>query len=198
MISELQFIDRTKLWLDPIPPALRNRAVEALENRNPIGFLCKASNTESLGLVAFNRNQLLALGIYEKALVDAFTATRGNNRHWSLSELRYLFEIADRTQLREAGEPLPYPGPFTLYRGVAGRGPARRIRSMSWTASLEKATWFAKRFFLPDPAVYQTTVNEADVLAYVNDRKEQEFIVTLPLSARVTRLNFKEKNNESN
>jgi hypothetical protein len=89
-----------------------------------------------------------------------------------------MFRVADRARLRAAGDPLPEP-PFTLYRGVAGRGPARRVRGFSWTASRERGPWFADRFtsLLHDPAVYTITVGEESILAYVNERQEEEFIV---------------------
>jgi len=40
-----------------------------------------------------------------------------------------------------------------------------------------RAWWFARRFSLPSPAVFCGEFTEKDVLAYVNDRNEQEFIV---------------------
>jgi hypothetical protein len=84
---------------------------------------------------------------------------------------------------------LPGPGPFTLYRGVAGYTNARRIRGTSWTGTLERATWFAHRFLLPNPAVYKAEVEAAYVLAYVGShRNEDEYIVLLPPSVKVERL----------
>ena len=48
--------------------------------------------------------------------------------------------------------------------------------------------WFARRFpCFADPAVYRAQINADDVLAYVNDRKEQEFLV-LPERLRPVRL----------
>src|SRR5262245_16723139 len=100
-----------------------------------------------------------------------------------------MFQIADVKQLRAARDPLPSKGPFVIYRGVAGRGRARCIRGLSWTASLKCAAWFASRFSgLPDPAVYRVTVNEASVLAYLNCRNEQEFIVVLPHNYNAVRV----------
>jgi hypothetical protein len=181
-----------RLWLDPIPDTLRAGAVRDLERGDYLGFLLKAGNTFSLALVYSNFGTLKELGIYEAALLHAFTATRTNNRCWPMRELKAMFDLADRNRLRVAGSPFPAPGPYTLYRGVAGHGGARRIRSFSWTSSFERAAWFARRFdHLQDPAVYCVTVSEEAVLAYINDRSEQEFIVSLlPLAKPVRDTRF--------
>jgi hypothetical protein len=177
-----------QLWLDPILDHLRDRAVAALESRDYVAFLCKAENVYALHLVYFNGSKLHELGIYEPALLLAYSATRVNNRWWPMRKLKAMFDEADRGRLRAAGSPLPSAGPFTLYRGVAGRGRARRVRSLSWTTSFERAAWFACRYKDPhDPAVYRLSVSEEAVLAYINDREEQEFIVSVPSSARPVR-----------
>ncbi len=176
------------LWLEPIPHFLRENARAALESGDVIGFLCTAPNEHSLELVFHNHKFLMQTGLYEKALVDAFIATRTNNFKYPLCLLREAFCIGDRSRLRAAGDPLPGPGPFTIYRGVSGIGPARRVRGISWTTSEERARWFALRHSLPNPNVFRTTVHEADVLAYTNDRSEQEFLVLLPERNRPVRL----------
>jgi hypothetical protein len=176
-----------EMWLDPIPATLRGDALAELDRGDAVGFLCKAGNEYGLDLIYFNEQALKKRDVYESALLHAFIGTRTNNARWSMRDLVYLFGSADRARLRAAGQPLPAP-PFNLYRGVAGRGPARRVRSFSWTASPERALWFAKRFpGLHDPAIYTVTVGEADILEYVNDRQEQEFIVDLPASCRPVR-----------
>jgi hypothetical protein len=179
------------LWLDPFPPNLNDLARAALETRNALGFLSYASNEYSLELVYCNAGPLESLGIYEVALLEAFTATRTNNRKWPIHELRWLFENADISRLRAAGDPLPSSGRFTIYRGVAGRGPARRVGGFSWTGSLDKARWFADRagqWGLYDPAVYQLTVDESSILAYVNHRQEDEFIIVPSASMKPDRI----------
>lgn len=176
------------MWLEPIPPPLRDRAVEALDAGDVVGFLVTASNESSLDLVFWNQAHLQARGVYERGLMAAFIATRTNNHGWPLDHLRLLFELADRDRLRNEGDPLPGTGPFTVYRGVAGHGLARRVRGLSWTASPEQAAWFAGRLELHDPAVFRVTVDENRVLAYSNERYEQEFIVSLPQSLRPMRV----------
>jgi hypothetical protein len=171
-----------RLWLEPIPLNLRGRAADALKKEaDVLAFLGFASNEFSLDLVYWNMEDLKALSLYEPALLQAFTATRTNNHRWPLPEIRSLFDQCDRTRLKQAGDPLPGPGPFRIYRGVGGRGPARRVCGFSWTGSLERARWFADRavgWGLHDPGVYQITVDESYVFAYVGShRNEAEFIV---------------------
>lgn len=178
------------LWLEPIPPEFRYKAIAALDEGDPAKFLLPASNEWHLNLVSMNQGALLKRGIYESALLSAFINTRTSNRRWPLNTLRLLFKIANRDRLLAAGDPLPGPGPFTIFRGVAGKGRARRVRGLSWTGSLEKAQWFAQRFAKQsaDPAVFRVTVGIEDVLAYNNGREEQEFIVLLPDSAKPVRV----------
>jgi hypothetical protein len=177
------------MWLDPIPTNLREDAMRDLDNGDVLGFLILASNTKWLDLVYLNAKALQSRGLYELALFDAWPASRTNNRHWPLHELHYMFSRADRSRLLAAGEPLPGAGPFTLYRGVAGMGRARRVRGFSWTADAEQARWFANRFKqLADPTVFQVSVQAQDVLFYTNRREEQEFVVLLPDHARLLRI----------
>ena len=176
------------LWLEPIPPRSRYKAIAALEEGNSTGFLLPASNEYHLDLVYRNQGALLKRGIYEPALFDALIDTRVNNHRWPMDDLRFMFERANRDRLLAAGDPLPGPGPFTIFRGVAGKGRARRVRGFSWTSLLEKAQWFARRLYLPDPAVFQVTVGIEDVLAYTDEREEQDFTVLLPDSAKPVRL----------
>lgn len=168
-----------RLYLNPVLPVLRNRAVEALLDGDIVGFLVKASNTNSLWLVARNLGELRARGLYEKALLQAITGTRTNLHDWPVSTIAYLFRAADPARLRAAGDPMPGSGPFTVFRGVAGVGRARRVRGFCWTLDMEQARWFARRgaaLGLAAPAVWSGLIAEPNILAYVNDRQEQEIL----------------------
>ena len=176
------------LWLDPIPDVLRGRAREAFQDGNALSFLGFAGNHHGIDLVFRNEGPLRARGLYEVALLDAYMMHRGNHHQTPDVRLRDLFARADRDRLRAAGDPLPGPGPFTLFRGVAGQRSARRVTGISWTGSVERACCFATRYDLPDPAIVTVTVSEVDVLAYNNERDEDEFLLLLPPTAKPRRL----------
>jgi hypothetical protein len=172
-----------KLQLRRIAPALRKQAVEDLKAGNVAGFLWKSEhgNQYWLDIVWENRKLLLDLHLFEEALIAAFSATRTNNvlHH---DRLRKMFSMGDRERFRQLGDQLPEPGPFVIYRGVAGIGPLRGERGFSWTASLDCAWWFARRYPLPNPSVLRATVKAEDIVAYLNQshRNEQEFVVLFP------------------
>jgi hypothetical protein len=149
----------------------------------------QSKETDALSLVWRNRGLLLQLGVFEQALFNAYTGGNFTQRQWPYLALQRLFALADRDRLRAAGDPLPGPGPYTLYRGVAGLPRHRRVRGYSWTASFEKAQWFANRFaaLASDPQVYRLEVPERTVLAYSNERQEEEFLVKLHAKLRPER-----------
>ena len=99
-----------------------------------------------------------------------------------------MFEIADPEKMRAAGDKMPDQETFTLYRGVAGNGPARRVNSVSWTESIKVAAFFAMRFNHPDPAVFRIVVPNEAVLAYHNGRSESEYLLKLPLPVNPKRI----------
>jgi hypothetical protein len=59
---------------------------------------------------------------------------------------------------------------------------------MSWTGRLDRARWFARRMDLADPAVFRAVVEERHVLACVNGRSEDEFIILLSADVRPVRV----------
>jgi hypothetical protein len=161
------------------PDPILNDATDAAQQGDVDELLMLLDNTRELCFVADNIAWLKSLGKYEHALLNAYTDTRLNFSRWSLDVLKHLFEVADRPALLAAGDPLPGPGPFTVFRGVAGTGAKRRLRGISWTADRDKAIWFAKRFAargLECPTVFQTEIEAARVFACYNGRSEQEFL----------------------
>ena len=113
--------------------------------------------------------------------------------HTVAREVSRLFVLAllDRGRLRAAGDPVP-EGRITLYRGVSGRGRARRVRGISWTGTLDCARWFAGRGGAignqADPAVYRLELDADEVLAHLTNRSEDEYLVALTRHHRPARL----------
>ena len=172
--------------------AIVEQGRQAFIDGHASSFLFSASSANRMRMVEWNAVLLKERGIYEEALLCAITNTRTNNHSTPLRVFRDLFDWADRAKLLSAGDPLPSPGPFTLYRGVAGKAERdRRVRGISWTGTLAKAAWFANRpgFGLPNPEVYRCVVDAKHVLAYVGShRNEDEYVVDLPRSVKVERV----------
>lgn len=143
-----------------------------------------------MAYVGENMVELKEAGLYEEYLLQAYTGATTNFARWEQWILNWLFERADRDKLLKAGDPLPGPGPFTLYRGVAGHGAFRKVRGISWTEDFEKALWFAQRFkiILDKPMVYETVVQREQILAYSNSRGEKEFLCLLPSNQKLRRV----------
>jgi len=180
------------LDLRTVDPGLHDLARKRFAARDALGFVALTDNDRALRLVLDNLFALRAAGMYEQALLEALTGVRTNHHRWSLRILIPLLEAADRDRLRAAGGPLPGPGPFTLYRGVHGRGPARKVGGLHWTSSPSTAARFATRFAewgdAHDPAVFVVRVAASAVLAYVTDRGEDDYLVGLLPDVRPRRL----------
>jgi hypothetical protein len=101
-----------------------------------------------------------------------------------------LLTEADPVRLRAAGDPLPEPAPAMLYRGVAGRGRARRVGGLYWTSVLDAACWYALWTPLPNPAVYQIPFEASVVLAYGQATAGDDYLVRLPPVCRPQRANL--------
>lgn len=181
-----------RLDLSSVPPDLHKLAFSYKAAGDLLGLLRLQPSGARLAFVCDNMRPLKDRGIYEVALLEAYTAPRIGHFGWALGTIEWLFMFADRDKLRAAGDPLPPTEPgdrFTLYRGVAGKGRYRHVTGMSWTPSVEVARWFAVRGagYGADPAVYQTTIAAADVLVCTNGRQEQDFIFR---AKRVKRLDI--------
>jgi hypothetical protein len=177
--------------LTGVPIPNRDKAVLALEEGNAAGFVF--SGEEPLGLVSVNLPLLKRLGIYEKCLVLAYRSRASNFSDWTQGSIDRLFLEADRDRLRMAGAAVPDQPVFHVYRGVAGHGRKRRKRGWSWTSSLDVACWFAVRFVESKPVVLEADVMNEEVLAYLPDRDEEEYLCCpekpRPLKLLLTELN---------
>jgi len=159
---------------------MMERVKKAWIKRDILEVMSWLNNQRHMAFVLDNFPLLKECGVYEKALLHSYTSPRVNHVNCQTWVIRFLFELADRERLLQEGDPLPDDGPFTVYRGVAGHGAKRRLRGISWTASLDKAIWFAERFAesskIEKPMVYQVTIMAEHVYVYSNDRNEQEFL----------------------
>jgi hypothetical protein len=169
------------LNLRHFPEVLRPRASEAFEEKDAAGFLTLTDNELGLQVVADNFLPFQECALYEEALLHAWTGCRTNWCRYDPKVLLKLFAHTDRKRLLALGDPLPGPGPFILYRGVAGTR-FRHVRGLSWTADRDKAKWFAERYAdLGHPAIYQATVPANLVFVRIHDepfgRQEDEFVV---------------------
>lgn len=97
-----------------------------------------------------------------------------NHIHWSQAAIIDLFRQASSARLRAAGDVWNSGGPLTVFQG---RSADHDGAGLSWTLDVELARWFARRY--SDPVIWSGVVDEADVLAYVNRKEEQE-IIALP------------------
>ncbi|MDX1962858.1 MAG: hypothetical protein SFX18_06885 [Pirellulales bacterium] len=155
----------------------KERAQDAIRNRDAKSLLCLMANHHNLDFVYRNIRPLWQQGMYETALIDALVAPRTNNSSFTLGMKLWMLELGGREKLLAAGDALPPGETFTLYRGVAGTTRERQVRGVSWTDDLETAKWFAGRFpYLANPAVYETTVTPAEIYCFINDREEREYI----------------------
>jgi hypothetical protein len=173
----------TDLDLQLVPEVLHAEARDCFERGDADGFYyaivreaCGGSPDNAIAIVRVNIDPLIGRGIYERVLLFAFTGASSNNRNEPLETLAELFRRADRQKFREAGDPFPGEGPFTIYRGIAGTGPAERVDGFSWSGSLDFACWFARRFKLENPEIYSAVVQAHEILAYYDGRDEKEFI----------------------
>lgn len=137
------------------------------------------SNEIELNFVVDNMHRLIARGTYEKCLLSAYISTRTNHSHWHKKNLEMLFMLANKQKLLMAGNKLPDSNEFILYRGVSGTGHKRRIRGISWTSDIDRAKWFANRMaeLFGNPGCYNINVKRNHILAYCNERNENEFLI---------------------
>ncbi len=176
------------LNLSCVEPELIDLAKKAWAENDIMKVTGYMPNTRRLSFLIDNYWAFKQHDLYEEALLDAYIGTRTNFSRWSVYLINYLFEKADRQKLLECGDPLPGDGPYIIYRGVSGRGAARRIRGISWTGSLERAIWFAKRFYFEKPAVFEATVEKVLVYAYSNERNEAEFLCKIPSDLKLKKV----------
>jgi hypothetical protein len=133
-------IDEDGLRVDLVVPAHRARAIQYFAAGDFHSLFGMPFMYDACPLDLFTRNAGLfhRRGLYEEGLVRAQRARR--HPGWHPETLRWLLVVADRARLREASDPLPGPGPFTVYRGLID---SRGRRGLSWTQNLDVAACYA-------------------------------------------------------
>jgi hypothetical protein len=138
-----------------------------------------AGSHKVLDVVIDNWQVLKKADMLEEAFIDAWSTCK-YGMNWDEDFFQLVFSSLDKAKLRKAGDPLPDGEAFTVYRGVAGEGAARRERGYCWSLDESVARFFSTYHQgLPDPAVYRAMVQREHVLAYINEsgRNEQELII---------------------
>jgi hypothetical protein len=179
---------RTTPDLRHCAPEGRDWARQALAAGHAHACLVSVEDYLWMDFLLANLSYLHTQGLYETVLLQAYQGAKGNLRGYPRDLLFSLVTQADPARLRAASEAVPEPLPTTLYRGVAGAKRVRRVQGLSWTSALGCACWFAQRFPLPDPAVYQLPVASVAILAYSNDRREEEYLLWPVFRPRPRRL----------
>ena len=124
-------------------------------------------------------NKYLSSEDFALLLKNAWITTENisDDANVSMKELVKWFKMADKEYLLDEEESKllsELPNGVSIYRGVRSED---YKYGMSWTLSLEKAKWFAARFDTDTQIVYKAVIQKQDILAYINERGEQEIII---------------------
>lgn len=87
--------------------------------------------------------------------------------YWKKADLDYLYSFEDKKKLDNL------PDEFYVFRGLMENAD---VRALSWTLSLDKAIWFAKRWN-NHGKVYRGLCKKEDILVYLSCRNEDEIVV---------------------
>lgn len=117
---------------------------------------------------------------FSEILNDAWVCSENPNSDPNVSqkELIAMFRAAEPTELMAEDEYLKFrqlDDTVTVYRGVTEYN-ADKVKALSWSLEYEKAEWFAHRFG-ENGKVYEAQIAKEHILAYFNNRNEQEVIV---------------------
>ena len=112
---------------------------------------------------------------YSIALKDLWISSEFPNYMDSANFLK-KFNIANRKYLMTEEENKYYnslPNVVTIYCGI---DVSKNIKALSWTNNYDMAFWFATRFS-SEGYVFETKVNKENIIAYFNQRGEDELII---------------------
>jgi hypothetical protein len=149
-----------------------------------------------LPFVVDNYRPLVEKGILEEALVRAFSGARFNNSNIQQSTIDFMLYQADKEKMLSLGLLPEEKDTYTLYRGISGKGAARRKYGHSWTGTLDIAIWFAKRLSFDKPIVYRAEVPKDCICFYIDDRNEDEYVCLIPRDLKLVEVWRQEQKDE--
>jgi len=180
--------------LSLINPLLHEQALRGLREGDVGPFFDSTDSNGSMLLFMRNVGMFQQRGLFEKALLSAWSNQKhnfvffGDEKYRWDSFLRDRLLECNREKLMECSDALPEGEMLTVYRGVSGKGRMRALRGISWSLSMDVARFFGRYGFRP--ALYRTTVKRSDVFAYINEsgRNEQEVLLLLDKKHPVERV----------
>ena len=130
-------------------------------------------------LLFFNLNKdSLSKQTYNDCLKSIWLLTEFPNadKNVSVNESLDLFKNANKNLIMSSKEKMKLkslPDEVTIYRGTHKKN---NSKALSWTDDYDRALWFAKRF---DEYGYvlQATIKKNDIIAYFDERNENELII---------------------
>lgn len=115
---------------------------------------------------------------YSKQLKQIWLSTEFPNtdKNVSVDKMLKLFKKADINSLMDDKEKNIFdnlPSQVKIYRGTYKED---NYNALSWTTDYDKALWFATRFG-EEGYVLEAMIDKTDIIAFFNDRNENEVIV---------------------
>lgn len=170
------------LWLKPVHSVLRERACRSLEDGDVEAFFGCADSDYSMQLFYKNGRRFRDMGIFEKALLNAWSNQKVTSG-WG-EFMRLMLKMCNREALLLWSESIPKgDDSLTVYRGVVRCSDEKPTpRGVSWTLDPAVAAGFAHRVGMQG-TVYRTTVARSEVYAYLSDKEgragEKEVLLVL-------------------
>lgn len=173
--------------------AVIDKAVKEL-GRFSIASALETIGHKSMRFVSVNAERLKDQTMFETAL--CFAHIRFHNATFPLERLVELFRMADLEQLRAVAHHryLPEGEKITVYRGVVGDETQRRVQAISWTNSLNLASYIATRwaekYGLEDVRVYTVTIPTDSVFLRVGSETKNlfELMILPPIPGEIRRV----------
>lgn len=176
-----RYFDMTSLGYE-----LHDIAFEKMHEKDVPGLLALFGNNKALDFFFDNAHAFYMYGIYEQALLLAYSAAKTTLHDLDIEYLLCAFNAGDQRQFDKHSDKHEYTYPLDVYRGICGEEDKLRPRGISWTANFDLAKWFATNaggavwVKLINCKVFKTTITKSNVFAYINDREEEEFICYIP------------------